>query len=165
MSSTLFTALLLGHVILALIWLVTLLAALPMTLKLYGTSGGATTFKRAAMLRGVIAGSGGAALVLGIILIYYVEAVAKSYAPSAVGTPFVAVGALLGAVAFGLSTSQSRSLRVAFKAKMVQKSAMPSTGASQVSTSALKLPPRGLIISTPVILVIALLLMIAGSMM
>lgn len=171
MSSTTFDVILGLHAIIALVWLGSLLAGLSPSLKLYGSSADVSAFKRGLMLRWLIAGSGGVAVIMGLLLYYYVAAVAKSFAPSSSGAPLVAAGAILGALVFIVSTLQSRSLRIAFKARIEQSMGALSGGihASTIGpvrpSNSQKLPSKGLLISMPIILVVALLLMIAGSMM
>lgn len=75
MSSSIFDLILVLHAVFALAWLGTLLAGLSPTLKLYGSSGDALTFRRRMMLRRLIAGTGGIAILMGFLLYYYIAAV------------------------------------------------------------------------------------------
>jgi uncharacterized membrane protein len=186
LSQVIFDILLILHIVTALAWLGALFAGLFPALKLYGPSsaGDAPAFRRGMMLRRLISGVGGLAVLFGIILLYYISAVDKSLAPSSTGLPILAAGALLGLVAFALSMMQTRPLQRAFEARIEQQQsppppqqqqAQPSSPSSSArpmvaTTSNLqarvqKLPPKGLVISTPVILLVALVLMVAGSMM
>lgn len=163
MSAAIFDTLLILHVIFALVWLGALFAALSPTLKLYkGSSLDSSSARRGIMLRGLIAGAGGISVIVGIILYYYIVQVDTAFAPSSTGIIFLASGAILGAIAFILSTIQTRSLRMAFKERVAQPSGTVST---TTSTQRAGLPPRALVIATPIILVLALLLMLAGGMM
>jgi hypothetical protein len=123
-------------------------------------SNSTTAFKRGIMLSRVVAGAGGVALIFGIILYYYIYFVDKAYATSASGIPFVGAGAAFGVVAFILSTYQSPKLRKAYKAGIMKAS---SSNQSSSQPSKMNLPSRTMIIVTPIILVVALVLMVVGS--
>ena len=130
-----------------------------------------SVFRGGMLLRQLFAGSGGAAVVMGLVLYYYVTAVEKSFAPSSVGEPLVIAGAVLGGVVFIVSTMQSRGLRAAFKSRIEQSTFGTLSRGTEASAigpvrplNSQKLPSRGLLISMPVVLIIALLLMVAGSM-
>ncbi len=174
MSSTIFGIILGLHAIFALVWLGALLAGLSPSLKLCRSSSlvDVSIFRRGMLLRQLIAGSGGAAVVMGLLLYYYVTAVDKSFAPSSVGELLVITGASLGAVVFIVSTMQSRGLRAAFKSRieqgtlgMLSRGAQASTIGPVRPSNSEKLPSKGLLISMPIVLMIALLLMVAGSVM
>jgi hypothetical protein len=172
MSAAILDTILAIHVIFALVWLGAMIAGIFPALRLLRA--GATDsardpaiFGRGIVLSRVVAGAGGLAVVFGIVLYYYINFVDKTFATSASGLPLIGTGAGLGLIAFILSTYQSGKLRRGYKARIQQAGSATGThgptAPSSAQTSKNGFPPRYLILVTPVVLLVALVLMIIGS--
>jgi hypothetical protein len=169
MSGAIFDTLLVIHVIFALAWLGSMIAGIfPALTLINAKASNASTFKRGLVLSRIIAGTGGIAVVFGVALYYYINFVDKTYATSASGLPLIGAGAAFGVIAFALSTYESSKLRRGYRARIEQASSMTGTqtatvpGTIQPTTG--QGPPKSLVLVTPVVLVVALVLMVIGSM-
>jgi hypothetical protein len=173
MSAVIVDTILVFHVVFALVWLGAMIAGIFPALRLIRAQAtdpsrdDPAIFRRGIVLSRIIAGAGGVAVVFGLALYYYINFVDMAFATSASGLPLIGTGAALGLIAFILSTYQSPKLRRGYKYRIQQASTaagIPGQASPNVSqTTRNQLPPRYLILITPVILLLALVLMVIGS--
>lgn len=162
-----FDGLLGGHLLFAVIWIVTSFVGVVMLLRVVKTPSNLSALRNALMLRTLVAASGGLTVLIGAAFYYYVEFYRKSYAISSSGLPLVDTGALLGVIVFIWQTAQGAGIRRSLKAQISALSTTTGSTSSTVSQSGVqsKLPSRAMLIAPPILLLVAFALMEGGAMM
>jgi hypothetical protein len=152
------------HIIFALAWLVVTFVGIQTLLSIAKSPGNVNLVKRSQTLQSLIAATGGITVLIGIGFLYYVDVYRKSlYGLSGSELPLIGAGAALGLVAFILQMIAGPRIRHALKAGMP--AATPTQTPTPSSSNAMKLPPAWMTLIPAVLLLIALALMIGGSMM
>lgn len=144
------------HIIFALAWVGTSFVGARLLLRVVQTPNDSSLRKRALLMRTLIAATGGITILVGAGFYYYINFYRTSYATSSSGVPLIDAGALLGVVAFAWQMSQGPRIKRALSAP---------TSASSSPVSLPGMPKNWMIVAPGIVLLLALLLMIGGSMM
>lgn len=114
------------------------------------------------------AAAGGLTVLIGAGFYYYINFYRTTYATSTSGLPLVDAGAALGLIVFAWQMAMSPRIRNSLKATIGagEASRGPATSSSvQTTASTTTLPKSWMLIAPAVLLVVAFVLMIGGSMM
>jgi hypothetical protein len=148
------------HIVFALIWLAGTFVGLRALLQLSKQPGDVSAAKRARMGQMLTAAGGGLTVLVGIGFYYYINVYRTAYATSSSGLPLVDAGAALGFIVFiwqiVLGPRVRRTLNTIISRSGAATPAQPSSST---------LPKNWMLIAPAVLLVIAFVLMIGGSMM
>jgi hypothetical protein len=109
------------------------------------------------------AAAGGLTVLIGAGFYYYINIYRTAYATSASGLPLVDTGAALGLIVFAWQMAQGSRIRKSLKATI--NASGGATTQAQTTRNATSLPKRWMLIAPPVLLLLAFILMIGGSMM
>lgn len=151
------------HVIFALTWIVGTFLGLSALLRLSKHHGDVAAAKRARMSQVLAAAGGGLTVLIGIGFYYYINFYRTTYATSSSGLPLVDAGAALGFIVFVWQMAMSSRIRKSLKTTMAT---TVTSGAESSSTqSGTTLPKSWMLIAPAVLLLVAFVLMIGGSMM
>jgi hypothetical protein len=164
-----FDGLLGGHLLFAIIWIVTSFASAVILFRVLKTPINPSLLKNAILIRTLVAASGGLTVIIGAGFYYYVEFYRKSYAISSSGLPLVDAGALVGLIAFIWQTLQGAGIRRTLKAQIgsLSSTTTASSGSATPNQSQIqsKLPSRAMLIAPPILLLVAFAIMLGGAMM
>jgi hypothetical protein len=164
MSSLIFNGLLGLHIVLALIWIAATFISLRSLLKLSKDPRNLSSAKRARMSQMLIAAAGGLTVLIGAGFYYYINFYRTAYATSKTGLPLVDAGAVLGIIVFAWQMAMGSRIRNSLKAIISAPATSGSTTTTPVQTIS-SLPKSWMLIAPAILLVLAFLLMIGGSMM
>lgn len=165
MSSLYFYGLLGLHVVFALIWIVGSFISLTALLRLLKQPTDVSSAKRARMSQVLAAAGGGLAVLIGAAFYYYINVYRTAYATSSSGLPLVDSGAALGLIVFAWQMVQGSWIRKSLKATIATAEASGGASATVQTTNTPNLPKSWMLIAPFVLLLVAFILMIGGSMM
>lgn len=168
MSTLYFDGLLGLHIVLALLWIAGTFIGLRSLLRLSKEPKDVSSAKRARMSQMLTAVAGGLTVLVGAGFYYYINFYRTAYATSSSGLPFVDAGAALGIIVFAWQMAMGPRIRRSVSA------AISAVAGNDVATTSLPvqttattrtLPKSWMLIVPAVLLVVAFVLMIGGSMM
>lgn len=162
MSTLYFDGLLGLHIVFALLWIASTFIGLRALLRLSNQPKDVSVAKRARTFQMLTAAAGGLTVLIGAGFYYYINVYRTAYATSQSGLPLVDAGAALGLIVFAWQMAQGSRIRNSLKATI---SASGGPTQAQTATNTTSLPKRWMLIAPPVLLLLAFVLMIGGSMM
>jgi uncharacterized membrane protein len=160
-----FDGLLVLHVIFALVWVAASFISARAITSLAKSTDQASK-NRVLMSQRLVAAAGGLTVLIGLGFYYYVNYYRPAYATSSSGLPFVDAGAVLGILVFIWQMAQGPRIRRAIASMNTgQATTAGSSGMSQSTQVATALPKSWMVFLPGILLILALLLMVAGSSM
>ena len=165
MSTLYFDGLLGLHIVFALLWIAGTFIGLGALMRLSKKPADVSSAKRARMSQMLTAAAGGLAVLIGAGFYYYINVYRTEYATSSSGLPLVDAGAALGLIVFIWQMAQGSRIRNSLKATIAATSASSGASAPVQTANAPTLPKSWMLIAPAILLVVAFLLMIGGSMM
>ena len=133
-------------------------------LKLSKQSGDVSAAKRARTAQFLGSAGGGLTVLVGLGFYYYINFYRTTYATSPSGLPLVDAGAALGFIVFLWQMAMGPRIRKSLRAIIVT-TAGASTSPAPAQSGAPALPKNWMVIAPAVLLLLAFVLMIGGSMM
>lgn len=165
MSTLYFDGLLGLHVVFALIWIVGSFISLTALLRLSKQPADVSSARRARMSQMLAAAGGGLAVLIGAGFYYYINIYRTAYATSPSGLPLVDSGAALGLIVFAWQMAQGSRIRQSLKTTIATTEASGGASASVQTSTTSTLPKSWMLITPFILLLVAFILMIGGSMM
>lgn len=146
------------HIVFALTWIAGTFMGLTALLKLSKQPGDVSAAKRARTAQFLGAAGGGLTVLVGLGFYYYINVYRTAYATSSSGLPLVDAGAALGFIVFLWQMAMGPRIRKSLRAVIAA-----STAPAQ--TRAPTMPKNWMLIAPAILLLLAFVLMIGGSMM
>ncbi|MDG6998081.1 MAG: hypothetical protein JRN15_03090 [Nitrososphaerota archaeon] len=152
------------HIIFALTWIAGTFIGLTAFLKLSKQPGDVSAAKRARTAQFLGAAGGGLTVLVGLGFYYYINFYRTTYATSSSGLPLVDAGAALGFIVFLWQMAMGPRIRKSLRA-IIGTTGVTSTAPAPAQSRATGLPKNWMLIAPAILLLLAFVLMIGGSMM
>ena len=165
MSTLYFYGLLGIHIVFALAWIAGTFIGLLALMRVSKQPSNVSSAKRARMSQMLTSATGGLTVLIGVGFYYYINFYRTTYATSSSGLPLVDAGAVLGLIVFAWHIALGSRIRNSLKATISAASTSVGSSTPAQTTRATTLPKSWMLITPAILLVIAFVLMIGGSMM